>query len=130
MSNYFRKSFNRTCCIFTAAVFFFYFIGYYASAAKQPAMTAGMIVALFLASLCISFSSFFLHIKRLPEPIGYALHCICCVAAVFMLYVSVLGKGGTGAGKMVCIVLTAVAYTLFMLIRGLIANAVKARREN
>ncbi|MBQ1933945.1 MAG: hypothetical protein II370_03000 [Clostridia bacterium] len=47
MSDYFSKAISRACCIFTACVFFFYFIGYYASAAKQPAMSADMIVALF-----------------------------------------------------------------------------------
>ncbi len=129
MSKFFRDSLNRTCCIFTVSVFFFYFIGYYASAAKQPAMAADMIVALFFASLCFSFSSFFLHIKKLPKPLGYTFHCICCVTAVFLLYVNVMGKGGTSAGKMVCIVLTVVAYTLIMLIRGLLVNAVKARKD-
>ncbi len=129
MSKFFRDSLNRTCCIFTIGVFFFYFIGYYASAAKQPAMTAEMIVALFFASLCFSFSAFFLHIKKLPKPLGYALHCFCCVAAVFLMYVNVLGNATTSAGKMVCIVLTAVVYTLIMLVRGLITSAINARKD-
>ena len=129
MSKFFRNAINRTCCIFTVCVFFFYFIGYYASAAKQPAMSAEMIVALFFASLCFSFSSFFLHIKRIPKPLGYALHCLCCATATFLLYVDVLGKGGTAAGKMVCIVLTVVAYTVIMLIRGLIVSTYKARKD-
>lgn len=129
MSKFFKDSLNRTCCIFTVCVFFFYFIGYYASAAKQPAMAAEMIVALFFASLCFSFSSFFLHIKKLPKPLGYAFHCTCCVIAVFLLYVNVLGKGGTAAGKMVCIVLTTVAYAVTMFVRAVIINAIKARKD-
>ena len=129
MSKFFRDSINRTCCIFTVCVFFFYFVGYYASAAKQPAMTADMIVALFFASLCFAFSSFFLHIKKVPKALGYVMHCITCIAAAFLLYVNVLGNGGTGAGKMVCIVLTTVAYTVIMLTRALIINAVKARKD-
>ncbi len=130
MSKFFRDSLNRTCCIFTVSVFFFYFVGYYASAAKQPAMSANMIVALFLASLCFSFSSLFLHIKKLSKVLGYTLHCLCCIIATYLLYVSVLGKGGTGAGKMVCIVLTAVAYAVIMLLRGVIVSSLRARKEN
>ena len=130
MSDYFSKAISRACCIFTACVFFFYFIGYYASAAKQPAMSADMIVALFLVALAISLSSFILHIKRLPKPLAYTLHCVCCIGAVLVLYVNVLGNGSTGAGKMVCIVLTAVAYAVTMLIRMLILGAIQKRKDS
>lgn len=130
MSKYFRDAISRACCIFTACVFFFYLVGYYASAAQQPAMTAGMITALFIASLFFSFSSSILSIKKLPRALAYALHCLCCVAAVYLLYINVLGKGATSAGKMVCIVLTVVAYTLVMLIRGLIVGMINARKDS
>jgi hypothetical protein len=130
MCRYFRDSLSRACCIFTACVFFFYFIGYYASAAKQPAMTAGMIIALFIASLFFSFSAAILNIKKLPRALAYALHCFCCVGAVFLLYIIVLGNGGTPAGKMVCIVLTAVAYTVIMLLRGLIVGIINGRKDS
>ncbi|MBQ7011541.1 MAG: hypothetical protein IJN63_07520 [Clostridia bacterium] len=129
MGNRFKRCLNGTCTIFTVLVLVFYIFGYYVSIAKQPAMTGGMITALFFASMCFSFSSLCLSVKKIPRPIAYLLHCACCVAAAYLLYVNVLGKGATPSGKMVCIVLTLVIYTVTMLVRGAIISAIEKRKD-
>ena len=121
---------SGACSIFTALILIFYLFGHYASAARLPAMTGDMVTALFVASLCFSFSSLVLKIKKIHKGITYPLHCILCVAAAFFLYVNVLGKAATPSGKMVCIVLTIVIYAIIMLVRGLILSAIEKGKDN
>ncbi len=130
MGKYLKKSLTNACVIFTAMVFIFYLFGFYASNAQQPAMTADMITALFLASLSFSISAILLKFKRIPAFLAYALHCILCVLTVFLLYVNVLGNGATPAGKMVCIVLSVAAYAVIMAVRGLIISVLNKRKDD
>ena len=129
MGKLLKSCLSGACSIFTALILIFYLFGHYASAARLPAMTGEMVTALFVASLCFSFSSLVLKINKIHKSVAYPIHCVCCVAAAFFLYVNVLGKAATPSGKMVCIVLTLVIYAIVMLVRGLILSVIEKRKD-